>query len=102
MLACNRSSSRIEVATGPVLLREVALARRQEDRVLVLNSSYFYPLSWRKRESHSAGETQRMDAHGRDEVEVARASGAYALTFWTHSWGGASQKNRMAARRGDV
>lgn len=95
------------------VLRAAYLEYGNRTNVKVLPPSYFYPVTWRpglsrsgkaakgsgpakgagqpgERPSAAAEASSEARGHGAQaaaEIETARAAGAHAVTFWSHSWG---------------
>ena len=73
--------------TGPQMITDMAREHAGDTNTLVLDPTYFYPVSWTRMTGvpHSV----RQNASTFNEATVLRRPGgnlSYAATFWTHTW----------------
>ena len=73
--------------TGPQMLTDVAREHADHTKALVLDPTYFYPVSWTR--MTCVPHADRQNASKFNEATVLRRPGgnlSYAATFWTHTW----------------
>lgn len=86
LLIKSRHEPHTETATGPILLKR-AVGKYYLGSVCILEPSMFYPISWSTKQRDRQTLLNSNDLNAVTEYVKEKYPNAYAVTYWTHSWG---------------
>lgn len=87
------NTGRPECDTGPVLLTDCVNAYTGESRIKLLSPEVFYGISWNEEKGQALREQVLEGMNTSADDFRGQFPEAYAVTYWSHSWGGGGSQS---------